>query len=414
MSRLRRAAIVAFAATVGLFAAPHVATRNGSARNAAVAIGAPARPAPEPPGPARVVSADEANPLLEPEATGVTKAELASISDREAKAIADELDRLQTRDAEQLVNVITEALTSSPGGAFAPTYLLSIAFAETRGRVLAVSPAGAAGLAQATPAAYRMEGLDGKLYVTNDYLVGTRAYIMKKPLGDVLKITRAVISRNTPESRLDALRLLETAKSLRTSGMEELEALEPLAPPVFMQRVEAADRHNLATLEELERLLRSNVSTKRLKAFRTRVDREYSSLMKVQQITWKRYAKSLETARDRVLRNEFGQPAARVIATRPYEAGEVLGEKLDARFSPKRMALFLNAHLHTKQQQARDLGIPEEELDQWTAALYNGGLVNVGRLRAGLLDSLRETEQYMKKVPAMKERLESAAVAGRS
>jgi hypothetical protein len=52
------------------------------------------------------------------------------------------------------------------------------------------------------------------------------------------------------------------------------------------------------------------------------------------------------------------------------------------------------------------LGVPEEELEAWTAALYNGGLVNVTRMRAGLMGSIRETENYMQKVPEMRARLD--------
>lgn len=73
------------------------------------------------------------------------------------------------------------------------------------------------------------------------------------------------------------------------------------------------------------------------------------------------------------------------------------------------MAEFLAVHLATRQKQARELGIPEEDLDSWTAALYNGGMVNIKRMNAGLIGSLRETEQqYMKKVPDRMARLERA------
>lgn len=347
------------------------------------------------------------NPLLESAATGVTPSQLAAVSERDIAALSAELDRLKTRHPEKLVSVIADSV-SGTAAPFPASYLLAIAFAETHGKVLAVSPAGAAGLAQATPAAYLMEKLGGKVYVTNDYLVGTRAYIMKKPLGDVIGILGPVIRRNTPANRKRALELVAKAKKVRTTGIEELEALEPLAPPVFMKRVRDADVYNLATLEETEKLLRSGASTAKLKAFNNRVKREYRSLMKVQQITWVRYAKSLEKRRDSILRAEFGGDPKKVILDRPYEAGELLAEKLDARFSPTQMARFLSAHLDTKQQQARELGVPDDEIEQWTAALYNGGLVNVSRLREGLLDSLRETENYMRKVPATKERLENA------
>ena len=60
------------------------------------------------------------------------------------------------------------------------------------------------------------------------------------------------------------------------------------------------------------------------------------------------------------------------------------------------------------QQQARELGIQDEKLDAWTAALYNGGSVNVKRMRAGLIGSLKETQKYMKAVPARTAKLEKA------
>ena len=70
------------------------------------------------------------------------------------------------------------------------------------------------------------------------------------------------------------------------------------------------------------------------------------------------------------------------------------------------MAEFLAAHLSTKQQQARELGVSEEQLPAWTAALYNGGAVNVKRMQAGLIRSLRETDKYMKAVPARTAKLD--------
>ena len=46
-----------------------------------------------------------------------------------------------------------------------------------------------------------------------------------------------------------------------------------------------------------------------------------------------------------------------------------------------------------------------------TAALYNGGSHNVKRMLAGLIASLPETEQYRKKVPATRRRLDHS-IAG--
>jgi hypothetical protein len=355
------------------------------------------------PAAAAVVAQAAGNPLLAPEAMLVPPALLrAALNAEEERAMAAELDRLQTRHASELVSVISSA--SQEPSAIPPSFLLSIAFAETRGRVLAVSPAGAAGLAQATPAAFLMEGFGGPLYITNQYLIGTRAYIMKKPLGDAVGIAERVIDGESTHD--EALELLARAKELRRVGIDELEALAPRAPEVFMQRVNAADEYNEETLDKLGRLLEAGASKSRLESFRDGVRKEYRTLLRVQQVNWKRYGESLEAERNRILTRHFGTPPAKVMLERPYEAGEVLGERLDARFSPTRMAEFLAVHAQTKRQQAMALGVPEEELEAWTAALYNGGLVNVTRMRAGLMGSIRETESYMQKVPEMRARLD--------
>lgn len=355
------------------------------------------------PAKAAVVAA-LANPLLDPDAMMVAPGLLtAPLTEDEKRSMAAELDRLQTRHAAELVSVIASATQAAPSP-MPPSFLLSIAFAETRGRVLAVSPAGAAGLAQATPAAILMEKVEGPLYVTADYLVGTRAYIMKKPLGDAVGIAERVIEGEATHQ--EALELLARAKELRRVGVDELEALEPRAPEIFMPRVEAADRYNVQVLDRLGRLLESGASNKSLESFRDEVRKEYRTLLRVQQANWKSYGESLERERDGVLERYFGEKASRVLVERPYEAGEVLGERLDARFSPTRMAEFLSRHVQTKRQQALALGIPDEEIEAWTAALYNGGLVNVARMRAGLMSSIKETENYMEKVPAMRQQLD--------
>lgn len=345
-----------------------------------------------------------ANPLLSGDATMVAPGLLATpLTDDEKRSLAAELDRLQTRHAAELVSVISSVTQAAPSP-LPPSFLLSIAFAETRGKVLAVSPAGAAGLAQATPAAFLLEGVEGPLYVTTDYLVGTRAYIMKKPLGDAVGIAERVIEGEATHA--EALELLARAKELRRVGIDELEALAPRAPEVFMPRVEAADRYNVQVLDRLERLLEARASKKSLTGFRDEIRKEYRALLRVQQVNWKRYGEALERERDGVLARHFGDKPSRILLERPYEAGEVLGERLDARFSPTKMAEFLSRHLETKRQQALALGIAEHEVEAWTAALYNGGLVNVSRMRAGLMSSIRETENYMQKVPEMRQQLD--------
>lgn len=352
-------------------------------------------PSPAPAVPARPEAAPEpAVPVIK-----LTKAQRASL--------ANELDSWTTRHPQQLVNTIAKLAESQPLP-LSPTFLLSIAWAETRGKILAVSPAGAAGLAQATPAAYLLEGFDGKLYVTNQYLIGTRAYIMKKPLGDAMTISGRLLERNNAANRAEARKLLGAALELRQEGMDELEALRPVANDYFFARIAEADAHNLATLRELGRLLDRKAPRAATKRFHDRVEREYRQLMTLQRVAWARYGKQLESRRDTLLRAHFKQSPATVIRTKPYTAGEYLGKTLDARFSPTHMAGFLAAHLGTKQKQALDLGAPKNKIDEWTAALYNGGAVNIKRMRAGLIGTLRETQKYMKLVPSRSERLERA------
>lgn len=329
------------------------------------------------------------------------------LTDAQRASLASELNRWVTRHPRRLVDTIAELAASQPLPV-PPTYLLSIAWAETRGKILAVSPAGAAGLAQATPAAYLLEGFDGKLYVTNQYLIGTRAYIMKKPLGDAMTISDLLLKKSTPANRAKAKELLEHAVDLRREGMDELEALRPVANDVFFEKIAEADAHNLRTLEELGRIIDRGAPRAQLQPFDRRVTREYRELMTLQRVSWERYARQLEARRDTLLKEKFGKDPVKVIQGNPYEAGEYLGETLDARFSPTKMASFLAAHLETKQKQALELGAPKDEIDAWTAALYNGGAVNIRRMQAGLIDTLRETQKYMKLVPSRSERLEDA------
>lgn len=355
--------------------------------------------------PAAVVAAPLAEAAKVQAAVAVTDGRPVTIDAAQRARLAREMDRWGSRHPQQLVKVIADLAETQPL-VVPPTFLLSIAWSETRGKILAVSPAGAAGLAQATPAAYLSEGLDGKLFVTADYLMGTRAYIMKKPLGDALSISAPLVKKNTAAARTRAREQVVQALKLRHEGMDELEALRPVANATFFRRIADGDDYNLRTLQELERLIERGAPRAEMVRFRKRVQKDYTWLRNLQRTGWSRYERDLTARRDALLRKKFGQKPATVILTQPYEAGEYLAKVLDARFSPPQMAEFLAAHLATKQQQARELGIPEDQLDAWTAALYNGGAVNIKRMRAGLIGSLRETEKYMRAVPARHERLE--------
>ena len=324
--------------------------------------------------------------------------------ERRVKALAAELTQMWTRDSERLVAVIDDASRSAEKSP-SVTLLLAIAHAETNGKILDVSEAGAVGLAQATPVAYHQENFDGPLFVTNDYLVGARAYIVKKPLGDADTIASMVVERDTPKTRAKAKRLLEAAMNLRREGLEELDLLDPYASDVYFARIEAADEHNKTVLRRLSRLL-DRGSRAELRAFRNKVRTEYRGLKAVQLASWKRYQKELAAARDSMLEEHFQMPADRVKKELPYEAGEYLGQHLDDRFSAKQMAAFLVRHLDRKGEEARLLAKSEAEIEPMTAALYNGGSHNVKRMLAGLIRSLPETQNYMRKVPATRRRLD--------
>lgn len=334
-------------------------------------------------------------------------AALASLDPATRARLAQELATWKTRHPEKLVEVIANVAEKEELPVPA-TFLMSIAWAETRGKILAVSPAGAVGLAQATPAAYLSEGFDGKLFVTNSYLMGTRAYIMKKPLGDALTIVEPLLKRNTAANRARAQKLLAQAKALRTEGMNELEALRPVANDVFFAKIAEMDQHNVTTLNELQRILDRGGNINALRRFHKRVARDYRYYQNLQKNGWQRYERELTAKRDELLRKKYRQDPQRIFLTRQYEAGEYLGASLDARFSPSRMAEFLAAHLKTKQKEAIELGIPEHEVDAWAAALYNGGAVNIRRMQAGLIGRLTETEKYMRTIPERTARLQRA------
>lgn len=324
-------------------------------------------------------------------------------------ALAREMADMWTRNPEELVVVIDDAARSMPS-APSVTLLLAIAHAETNGKILDVSEAGAVGLAQATPVAYHQEKLEGKLFVTKDYLIGSRAYIMKKPLGDADTIASLIVEKDTPARRKKAKRLLAAAKELRREGIDELDLLAPYASKKYFADIEKMDEHNKAVLSRLGRLLDKG-SRAQLREFRNATRREYRALKEKQLTSWVRYQKDLIAERDAMLEQHFEMPHETVKRSMAYEASEYLGEHLDDRFSAKSMARFLVRHLDRKAEEARRLAKSEKDVEAMTAALYNGGSHNVKRMLAGLIRTLPETQKYMKKVPATRRRLDSV-VAG--
>ena len=329
--------------------------------------------------------------------------------DSRIDALAREMADMWTRNPEELVVVIDDAARSMPS-APSVTLLLAIAHAETNGKILDVSEAGAVGLAQATPVAYHQEEMDGKLFVTRDYLIGSRAYIMKKPLGDADTIASMIVDKDTPARRKKAKKLLASAKQLRREGIDELDLLAPHASKKYFADIKKMDDHNKAVLSRLGRLLDTG-SRAQLRAFRNETRKEYRALKEKQMTSWVRYQKELIAERDRMLEEHFGMDDQIVKRTMAYEASEYLGENLDDRFSAKSMAKFLVHHLDRKSTEARRLARNDREVEAMTAALYNGGSHNVKRMLAGLIRTLPETEKYMRKVPATRRRLDSV-IAG--
>ncbi|MGZ4809021.1 MAG: hypothetical protein ACXV7D_06790, partial [Thermoanaerobaculia bacterium] len=347
-----------------------------------------------PPPPPPVVAPVEVPPS-EPSVAVPTLVEAGTTNlDARSSALAAELSKMWTRNPEELVSVIDQAsrrATLSPS----VTLLLAIAHAETNGKILDVSEAGAVGLAQATPIACLLERFDGKLFVTDDYLTGARAYIMKKPLGDADTIASVIVERDNARTRRRARKLLNSAVELRLEGVEELDLLSPFASAEYAKGIAAAKRHNLHSLQRLDRLIASG-SRSELRHFRDEARREYRDLKVVQAQSWARYQLDLIQRRDVLLEKHFGQPAAMVRRTQPYAAGELLGRELDERFSATRMAEFLVRHLERKADEARALARSKAQVEMMTAALYNGGSHNVKRMLVGLISSLPETQRYMK------------------
>ena len=320
-------------------------------------------------------------------------------------ALAEELRRFYTRYPSQLVNLM-EATAGAIPGSPSVTLLLSIAYAETTGDVLDVSEAGAVGLAQATPIAYRQERIDGRLFVTKDYLSGARSYIMKKPLHDADVIATIVL--DDPNSLPEAKRLLASAMQLRREGVADLELLTPFGSETYFESIKAADAHNLEVLETLDRFLDSG-NRVALRNLRDGARNEYRDMLHRQNASWRRYQHDLAYVRDRALAKHFHANARSVRRQMPYAAGEYLARTLDARFSPYVMAEFLVHHVGRKATEAAALDSrTPDRTEELTAALYNGGAHNVKRMLVGLIRYLPETENYMRKVPAMRRRLDGA------
>jgi hypothetical protein len=368
-------------------------------------------PRPETPPAQRVVVIEWAPELPDLTAEPETSAAEPTLTEegeeqvkRRVATLAGELSRMWTRSPERLVRVIdraSRAVDQSPP----VTLLLAIAHAETNGKILDVSEAGAVGLAQATPVAYHQEKFSGKLFVTDDYVNGARAYMVKKPLGDAYKIATVALEKKK-NSMTRAKKLLRSARALRREGLEELDYLRPYASGGFYESIEEADRYNRRTLAQLGTLLEAG-DRSALEDFRDRMKREYADYREEQSRSWGRYQLDLIEKRDALLVDRFGAPMRVLDEELVYEASEYLARELDDRFSATHMAAFLVQHLETKRVEAKKLARASNQIERMTAALYNGGSHNVKRMLSGLIASLPETDKYMKKVPATRRRLDA-------
>jgi hypothetical protein len=237
---------------------------------------------------------------------------------------------------------------------------------------------------------------------------GKRRGAGRKSKGERAGVSHAKRPEIDPRCPLHVtLKLVPGVTTMRS--WDELDLLQPYASEKYFKAIRQADRHNVATLKRLENLLASG-SRKQIRTFRDSVRKEYRDMKKIQLDAWSRYQHELMAKRDSMLASHFGEPAAVVKMTRPYEAGEFLAENLDERFSARIMAAFLVRHLDRKSEEAKKLA-KNRDVEEMTAALYNGGSHNVKRMLAGLIRSLPETQRYMKKVPATRKRLDIAAAS---
>lgn len=349
--------------------------------------------------PAAILHAESSSAEIQESSAGVYHLDLID------QMLAAELSSMWTRDPERLVGAIRGARHDDHP--LPLTFLLAVAHAETNGRILLVSEAGAVGLAQTTPIAYLEENMEGRLYVTREYAEGARAYFLKKPLWDVTRIATLLLEVPDEDGRTQARELLDAAFRYRREGVDDLELLVPFVGAGFWARANEQDQLNLELLLRLERMMEECADPAEIEPFRDQTLERYREMRDEQQVSWKYYQQDLSRKRDDVLRRTFGGDPKEVIRHRAWEAAEVLAQELDDRFSPVSMSAFLARHTVRKFEEARTFGVSGQELIQLTAGLYNGGGHNLKRMRSGLIRSLTETMNYMEKVPATQRRLEA-------
>lgn len=299
----------------------------------------------------------------------------------------------RVRDAAKLVGALETAATYE---AHPPPLPLAIALAatETHGRVLAVSPAAAVGLGQAMLVEAVRDGMS-PLQVTADDLEGHLAYVAKKPYGDALAVVRALVAPHPPvDAEQRAVAQIEAALSARGEGLADLQVLstvadqayhDPDAPARYLRRAEEADARGTEVLHELERLLSGPHTARDLLRFAADTRGTYAAYFARQRLAWGNVEARLTRQRNIIIRRLHPRLTLKqALATHQYEDGEVLGEELDARFSPSRSSQFVLHHLQRKLGQAKPLARDHDDVLHVAAKLYNAGQGGIVRYEAGL------------------------------
>ena len=306
-----------------------------------------------------------------------------------------EFKKLQVRDPERLLSTVMQAQAVSDNSSPLST-LLSLAVTETHGKILAVSSSGAVGLAQAMPLEILRSGLQ-PLVIGADDALGMRAYVAKKPLWDVCVITDLLINNiDCLAAEIKAFELLSAAKELRREGFMDIYDYAAIMPPEYLAEAELLDQHNLEIIEELEGLMSTNAQPDQLIEFRRRIYREYRALYDIQKNAWNNSQANLIRQRDNLLYAKYHQESKIIMKNNQYAAGEYLAGALDIRFSPSAMAPFMISHFDQKLNEARELGLNDDQL-QLAIRAYNGGWLNVLRSKSGLI-SLPENDNYLSRV----------------
>lgn len=319
-------------------------------------------------------------------------------------ALARRLSGMWTRDSAALVRLVSDA-RELEGSGLATELILAVAHAETNGRPWLVSEAGAVGLAQATPAAWIDEGFGGKLFITETYLEGTRAYLQKKPLYDAWVVSRRMLECGPDE---EARRLLDQTWTLIGEGDAQIETLARFGSPELFRATEEASVRNEEIVGRLENLFETPDAEEI-----DRVGQEallwYQLMKETQRENWVAYHDEITGRRDRLIREGLGLDPDQAKKNHAYLIAEFLGCELDARFLPAESARFLVRHLDSRFDDAEALGFSGADRERWALALYNGGSHNVKRLVAGLMRTLPETDRYVVKIPATRDSLSEAA-----